>query len=844
MCQEHPNFQVKMSSQALAPNFPSNLKAIDLENIYKKLEGAMVEIQKKQKVSSTFDELHKGAFAMVVHKQGKKLYDGMKTVVEEHIEKVRDKIVGIEYNFLEILLGAWNDHLISMKMIREILIYLDREYIVREGLLNIYDVGMYIFCDKVIKNRCISERLTRKTLKQIREARILRFIPSFIKEICRMLMDLSVEPREVYVRLFEKDFLKDSAKFYKMESEKFTVDTSLSWYLDLVEARLKEEGALASYCLDLSTFPYILSVVEEAMIKPHMKTIVDTKLMDLIRNNFTKELSLLYKLFRLFPSGRASINKVFSQCLRQEGQAVITQVSESDKFAVIENLHSLNHKYYNLVHKCFKDNKDFHQSLLEEFKFFINKIENIAERLSYFLDSQLKKFKGIERDEKGEESLLGWLRLVNVLEDKDVFLHYYKDSLAKRLLRHNLSSKRYEKAVLNHLRELCGVRLIGNLEGMLKDIATSQDLMVDFRSYLGDESQSLGVEMTMSILTDEFWPEYIVKARKPISINHLEAKLPLFTPILTYYKFYSPKNPGRKLDLLSHLSHVEMSAVFNSNIVVKEDGLKAKVGNKEERSIGKRFSEVDGELFLRDGLHKSKKIKFTEEDEVEDGLGAKGINPLEYVSNEKEHEEKEDSNIEKSKTLIFVDEGKKCVKVKESKLRKYTLCVNLHQMAILQMFNTNCEVTCKEILKETLIPIDELNNELLSLTSAPNQKILIKNPISGDCQPDDIFSVNEEFYSSKVSLKIAKTNFGELKPYKAKEKVDRDRKHHIEACIVRIMKIRKKLDHDQLVIEVTAQLSRIFVPQLKDIKERIEGLIEREFLARSDEDKKVYTYLS
>ena len=83
-----------------------------------------------------------------------------------------------------------------------------------------------------------------------------------------------------------------------------------------------------------------------------------------------------------------------------------------------------------------------------------------------------------------------------------------------------------------------------------------------------------------------------------------------------------------------------------------------------------------------------------------------------------------------------------------------------------------------------------------------------------------------------------------MKPYKAKEKVDRDRKHHIEACIVRIMKIRKKLDHDQLVIEVTAQLSRIFVPQLKDIKERIEGLIEREFLARSDEDKKVYTYLS
>ena len=50
--------------------------------------------------------------------------------------------------------------------------------------------------------------------------------------------------------------------------------------------------------------------------------------------------------------------------------------------------------------------------------------------------------------------------------------------------------------------------------------------------------------------------------------------------------------------------------------------------------------------------------------------------------------------------------------------------------------------------------------------------------------------------------------------------------------------------HPLLVAEVTEQLRARFMPSPVVIKKRIEGLIEREYLARSPDDRKVYTYVA
>lgn len=68
--------------------------------------------------------------------------------------------------------------------------------------------------------------------------------------------------------------------------------------------------------------------------------------------------------------------------------------------------------------------------------------------------------------------------------------------------------------------------------------------------------------------------------------------------------------------------------------------------------------------------------------------------------------------------------------------------------------------------------------------------------------------------------------------------------YRIDAAIVRIMKARKRLEHQQLVAEVFKQLQARFHPEAIEIKRRIENLIEREYLERDQDDKRVYQYVA
>ncbi|GAU90405.1 hypothetical protein RvY_02825 [Ramazzottius varieornatus] len=179
--------------------------------------------------------------------------------------------------------------------------------------------------------------------------------------------------------------------------------------------------------------------------------------------------------------------------------------------------------------------------------------------------------------------------------------------------------------------------------------------------------------------------------------------------------------------------------------------------------------------------------------------------------------------------------------------RKNILHVPTQQMCVLLMFNNQAEWTFKELLDSTKIPDKDLKRCLQSLTMA-KQKILQKQgPLAREIDERTSFIVNDHFYSRFHRVKVANIA-GKVEQegerVETRAKVDEDRKHEIEAAVVRIMKARKKMPHSQLVAEVIEQLRHRFAPAPPVIKKRIEGLIEREYLIRSEENRAVYQYVA
>jgi len=176
-------------------------------------------------------------------------------------------------------------------------------------------------------------------------------------------------------------------------------------------------------------------------------------------------------------------------------------------------------------------------------------------------------------------------------------------------------------------------------------------------------------------------------------------------------------------------------------------------------------------------------------------------------------------------------------------LGKKELLVSLFQTVVLLLFNDQPQLSFKEIEQATGMEIGELRRTLQSLACG-KIRVLIKQLKGVEIEDHDVFTVNKDFKQKLLRIKINSIQMKETveENQKTTSGVMQDRQYQIDAAIVRVMKTRKTLGHHILCGELMQQLK--FPVKQADLKKRIESLIEREYLERSESDVQEYTYLA
>uniref|UniRef100_A0A453D9E9 Cullin family profile domain-containing protein n=1 Tax=Aegilops tauschii subsp. strangulata TaxID=200361 RepID=A0A453D9E9_AEGTS len=475
---------------------------------WKKLDDAIREIYNHNASGLSFEELYRTAYNMVLHKHGGRLYDKLAENLKGHLREMGKLVEAAQGGlFLEELQRRWADHIKALQMIRDILMYMDRTFIPSSKKTPVFEHGLELWRDIVVRSPKIHGRLVDTLLELIHRERMGEMINrGLMRNTTKMLMELG---SSVYQDDFERPFLEVSASFYSGESQQCIERCDCGEYLKNAEKRLAEESERVSLYMDAKTADKIANVVDKEMLSIHMQRLFlmeNSGLVNMLINDKHEDLTRMYDLFKRVPDGHSTIRSLMASHVKETGKILVTDPERlRDPVDFVQRLLNEKDKYDEIVSVSFSNDKTFQNALNASFEHFINLNNRSPEFISLYVDDKLRKgVKGAANEEDIETVLDKVMMLFRYLQEKDVFEKYYKQHLAKRLLSGKTSSDEAERNMLVKLKTECGYQFTSKLESMFTDLKTSQDTMQSFYANLSGDSD--GPTISVQILTTGSWP--------------------------------------------------------------------------------------------------------------------------------------------------------------------------------------------------------------------------------------------------------------------------------------------------------------------------------------------------
>lgn len=745
------------------------------------ISKAIDKIYEKQSFKLSYEELYRNVYYLVLNKYGEFAYTNLETSLEKNIRRIYDRINSSlnDENILQNLSIIWHDAKFMIKAIRDIFLYLEKNFICNKKLVPIIVKGYQIF-KKVIfdPDGSLYKKILLEVLQQIKNDREGKKVESiYIKNFTSMLvelglnyadtgkkggsksltfMEIEIYSKEDYRTLFEAPFLLETNRFYKIEAQKLIECSTCSEFLSVCMKRYREEKDRVEAYLDKDSLKVLLAVFFSNYIEPNAKMLLEMEssgLAFLLNYEKHEELKNLYFLFSCNDPSFEMLKKaicdfIIQYCKNKQEEHKL--LKEKDKqmptahLFIIENMIKFRKKWLNIQEKSFiikitneidqTRNKAMQKTIKEAFVTSINQNNLITVALNHYIDYYFSNGCKNKKDQEIDVDLSDIFDLFKLLNNKDLFQVHYKQLLMKRLIESISLNWEIENSLILKFKTECGNFYTSKITSMFNDITISNQLMQEFKETHKDKLCDIDIEV--HIVTKAKWPfkeEDFETCQYPEEIVKLQK---------VYETFYLKKNNGRIIGWLP------------------------KYGS----------------------------------------IGIKG----------------------------------------HFKERKKEFIVNSYMMCVLMLFNKKSQYTLDEIKNFT--KIQNYSDLKLNLKSLSDFKLLIKTGDQESIDDKDVFKVNLEFthknYKNKILIKKNNTDVLEKQEKSVTEHLAIERKFVVEACIIRIMKARKKMEHASLLNE-TMKLceTQHFSASVGLIKSCIENLINKDYMERSPE-LSFYSYVS
>jgi uncharacterized membrane protein YgcG len=558
----------------------------------------------------------------------------LKERVLPHVERAllqsgADDQVGAAERVLREVDQQWRNHCLADKQLRKFFNYLNRFYVQRLAVDSLETVAIKAFKEHVFD--AVKDRVSQAFCRVVSHERMSSGAgthrrnrgnsnDAMMRRLVSMYSKLGRGTARVYEQDLEQALLKSARADARASSAAWLEAETLSDYLRATETRLDDEARRAEAYLRPGTHAKVQRVCDEELLADAKVQTVMLQRADggdegnldwLLSQGKRKDIQRLYRLFSRVSAGLDNVANALRDHVNRVGAEVVRSTKDGRGLStLVQRLSALHGRYSELVCDCFHDDVLMVEALRTAFESAANIHPPVGrlrmpELVADLFDRTLRKAGkggGGSRSSRSssnakatpelsaEASVESASEMFSYLRDKDVFVDAYRKQLAKRLLTlRPRDGGALEVHAVALLKERMGAAYTSKLEGMINDIQSTRQVDSDFADYranpdalvrasragaLADEAesvlspakvrsarrrqeaaelaQSLPFVVRVQVLTHGYWP-----ASKPLKFGIPEA---MMTVQGVFEDFYGLRTANRKLRWAHALGTVVMEA--------------------------------------------------------------------------------------------------------------------------------------------------------------------------------------------------------------------------------------------------------------------------------------------